>query len=418
MNLSVNARRTALVALVAACATPAACADATPDEADTPDLSSGEDAGGEAATGLPGRPDASGLEDVIDASNGDSTHEDGGDGGATKPCTVHGWCHTDVPENETLRGVWGDGTGVVWTVSEEGDILRWDGTAWSTVYTGAGKLFTIWGSGPTDIWVGGTNGLFHGTGATSATLSWTPVAVEGNVPILSVWGSSASDVWAVGNDGSTSLVLHYGGPPVDASTSGWVTDPVGTRITGKLAKVYGYSPTDVWIIGTMLSGRNTKPLIWHLSPDDAGTPVFAQDTSFAYYANNAVAGGYTADTNNVLYFGKYPTLPYALWGRRADGTKAYTWKDAFHYSIPHPASCASEAHNGVIGFGVNDVWLYGDWGRLCHFDGTSWELAAVSIEDVPLTNPFWDAWAPAGDPTQMWVVGKGVALRKQTTSNP
>jgi hypothetical protein len=415
MNLSVrDTRMTAVFAVAAVCAAAVACADANGENDGPGPVSGTGDASdaGDAST-IPSGPTDDG------GTDGDGGLQDAGEDAPKSLCTIHGWCHTDVPPEETLRAVWGDGTGTVWTVSEQGKILRWDGATWSTVYTDPGQLLTIWGSGPTDIWVGGTNGLFHGTGATSATLSWTKLAMDGNTPVLSVWGSGANDVWAVGNNGTTSRVFHYAGPPADPTASGWTVDPISSSVVGKLVKIWGNSATDVWTVGSSKgASRQNVPLIWHRSPDDTGVPAFKQDTSFDYFFDSAVSGGYTADPNNILWFGTNYGFSYVMWGRRADSSEPYEWTDAFSWRIPGPASCGSEAHNGVLAFSPTDVWTYGGFGRLCHFDGTRWDLAAVSIENVPLENVFWDAWAPNGDASRMWVVGQGVAIRKQPTSNP
>jgi hypothetical protein len=416
MKLSLrDPRRTAVLAVIAAAAAAVACADATvANQGPEQPGATLDGGGGNEASTFPSTQDDGGAE-------GDASGlRDGGEDAPKSLCTVHGWCHTEVDPEETLRAVWGDGSGTVWTVSEQGKIFRWDGAKWSTVYTDTGGLFTIWGSGPTDIWVGGTNGLFHGTGATSATLSWMKFAVDGNVPVLSVWGSAANDVWAVGNDGTKSRVLHYAGPPADPMASGWTVDPVTASVVGKLVKVWGNSPTDVWTVGSTTGddwGQDV-PLIWHRSSDGAGVPTFKQDTSFDYFFSSVVKGGYTVDPNNLLWYGTNYGSPYMLWGRRADSSQPYEWTDAFNWKIPLPWSCASEVHNGILAFAQNDVWTFGNFGRLCHFDGTRWDLAAVSIENVPLENVFWDAWAPNGDASQMWVVGQGVAIRKQPTSNP
>ena len=81
-------------------------------------------------------------------------------------------------------------------MTEEGDVLRWNGTTWQIHASGLGALYAVWGSSPTDIWVGGELGLHHGTGTSSETLSFEleslPDATDGSEgPMLSIWGSSA-----------------------------------------------------------------------------------------------------------------------------------------------------------------------------------------------------------------------------------
>jgi hypothetical protein len=413
MNFSIGACTKAVFVIGAACAAAVACADATvgPDDPG-PSNTTGDASPDDASNVIPA--DANEGE-ADDASVDASTPEDSGDAGPKKLCTVEGWCHTELPPKQTLRGVWGDGTGVIWSVSEEGNVLRWDGTAWSIVHTVTGKLFTVWGSTPTDIWIGGESGIFHGTGPTSAALTWTQFTTDGT-PILSIWGSSTNDVYAVGNNGTVSRVLHYAGPPSDPAAPAWAPDPVLGNVTGKLAKIWGNSATDVWTVGAIKQGFD-RAFIWHLSPNDAGTPTFTQDTTFNVFLSNIVRGGFIADPNNRLWFGKNGSFPYMMWGRRTDSTKPFTWTDAF-VGFPEPSgTCQSQVHNGILVFGPNDIWKYGELGRLCHFDGTRWSLPIISIE-VPFVRTFWDAWAPNGDPSGMWVVGDQVALRKQPVNNP
>ncbi|MDF2692486.1 MAG: hypothetical protein K0S65_869, partial [Labilithrix sp.] len=147
-----------------------------------------------------------------------------------RTCSDEGFCHTELPTNQNLRGVWGDKQGTVWAISIEGNILRWDGTAWKIhahVVEDEG-MFGIWGSGPTDVWVASSAGLLHGTGETAASLTFAPVDLPGDVEfkIKSVWGTGPNDIWAVGGiefpddwpprfDGR---VLHYSGG------TGWTLD--------------------------------------------------------------------------------------------------------------------------------------------------------------------------------------------------
>ena len=123
-----------------------------------------------------------------------------------RECSDQNFCHTNVPEGATLTSVWGDGAGVVWSVSAQGTIYRWDGFQWKVHHVvaaaaGAAELTTIWGSSATDVWVAGSTGLLHGTGTSAATLSFAPVTdLPGNpdVPLASVWGSGPDNIWAVG----------------------------------------------------------------------------------------------------------------------------------------------------------------------------------------------------------------------------
>ncbi len=113
-----------------------------------------------------------------------------------RECSTFGFCPTVLPPGDhTLKGVWGDGAGVVWAVTLEGSVLRWNGTAWKVHASDLGALNVIWGSSPTDIWIAGERGVEHGTGASSDSLAFTPNALlEEGVTVSAIWGTSATDV--------------------------------------------------------------------------------------------------------------------------------------------------------------------------------------------------------------------------------
>jgi hypothetical protein len=99
--------------------------------------------------------------------------------------------------------VWGSGPKDVWAVGP-GDLLHWNGTAWSSVPAGAGKsLRAVWGTGPNDVWVVGGNysgSFLHWDGTVWSALG----TVDQN--ILAIWGSGPFDVWAAGEFGA---ILHH-----------------------------------------------------------------------------------------------------------------------------------------------------------------------------------------------------------------
>jgi hypothetical protein len=95
----------------------------------------------------------------------------------------------------------------VWAAGTEGDLLRWNGSAWTSVESGTwSDLRSVWGSGPDDVWAAGWwnsvasgGDLVHWNGtAWSSVWSGTTVGLQG------VWGTGAGDVWVVG-EGSAIL---------------------------------------------------------------------------------------------------------------------------------------------------------------------------------------------------------------------
>lgn len=120
--------------------------------------SSSEDAPATPNSGTVIAPREGAASDASDASDGGA---DAWLDAGPRICSDDGFCHSQVPKGQSLRGVWGDGLGVVWAISNQGDVLRWDGTSWKihVHLTGQGGLFSIFGTGPTDLWVATDLGL-------------------------------------------------------------------------------------------------------------------------------------------------------------------------------------------------------------------------------------------------------------------
>ncbi len=75
------------------------------------------------------------------------------------------------PVTTTLRAVFGFSADDVWAVGDAATVIHWDGTRWTkltTPFDSASlkpKLSSIWGSGPNDVWIGGTGTMLHFEGA-------------------------------------------------------------------------------------------------------------------------------------------------------------------------------------------------------------------------------------------------------------
>ena len=81
----------------------------------------------------------------------------------------------DSPSQEKLNGVWGylspDSTHKFYAVGENGTIIHFDGTTWTTTGSPTSEdLYGIWGSSGTDIFAVGDNAtIVHYNG------SWTGI---------------------------------------------------------------------------------------------------------------------------------------------------------------------------------------------------------------------------------------------------
>jgi hypothetical protein len=146
------------------------------------------------------------------------------------------WTSTFTPGSESLNGVWGTGPSDVYAVGAQGAILHYGGTDWTSVFSDpAYDLYAAWGSSATDVWavggISGTGEVVHWDGA-----AWTAQAL-GTSTFHSIWGSSATNVIVVGTGGE---IERWDG-------AGWT--PMNSGTTENLNGVWGSGPDDVYAIG-------------------------------------------------------------------------------------------------------------------------------------------------------------------------
>jgi hypothetical protein len=151
-----------------------------------------------------------------------------------------GWTAQTLPNglcNCQFFSVWGSGPADIYVTGALGILLHTDnkGVNWSALSTGRNDFYTgIWGSGPMDVYLVGPAGIYH---STDAGLTW-PKIVQGS--FNAIWGSGPNDVYAVGSPG---LIVH--------STDGGRTFPVEPSNTNSaLTSVWGSGPSDVWAVGS------------------------------------------------------------------------------------------------------------------------------------------------------------------------
>jgi hypothetical protein len=369
-----------------------ACADSTDEPLTTPVD------GGDAA--VP-QDDA----DVVDAGSEAETGIEAG----PRECSIHGFCPTALPSaGETLRGVWGDDAGNAWAVSGEGNILRWDGTAWKVHASALGTLNAIWGSSPTDVWVAGDRGLLHGTGATSAELAFTE-SPDPKARLVSIWGSGPADVWAVGfvdSDVGLSVPRVY---HLTAGKAGleWSIDPVSDEGI-YFARVWGNASSGVWLAGTREPWSSDVVILRKLVPAADFVAETLPDDPGESPPNGRmreIAGGTVTDSV-AWVFGR-AGFPGIWKGTSTDSGKTFSWTHLRNGAASDPSFTA------VTGSTPNNLWAVGEYGRVRHWDGNAWVTTSVTTTKFPITDDFFGVWS--GGQADAWIVGKEMALRYDAT---
>ncbi len=150
--------------------------------------------------------------------------------------------------DSALLSIWGTGPDDVWVVGSDvgagPELLHYDGSAWTRLATGqTANLWWVAGLGD-DIWMAGEQGLIvrhdRSTGAFEAATTPEPVTMFGILPIAS------DDVWAVGGEliENRGVVWHF-----DGTT--WTEDPEAAALSteGTLYKIWGESSERLWAVG-------------------------------------------------------------------------------------------------------------------------------------------------------------------------
>ncbi|HTE43892.1 MAG TPA: hypothetical protein VK636_01505 [Gemmatimonadaceae bacterium] len=138
-----------------------------------------------------------------------------------------------------LQSVWSDGPSNAWAVGNANTILHWNGSGWSLVSDAvkpiagpADSYNAVWGVG-SSVWVAGEASLLRCTSVSACASQSVPSAG----PLYSIWGTGVSNVMAVGAGGR---ILHY-----DGSTWTLMNDPA----IQTLRRIWGSSASDVWAVG-------------------------------------------------------------------------------------------------------------------------------------------------------------------------
>jgi hypothetical protein len=163
------------------------------------------------------------------------------------------WDDVEVPGSVSLWEVWGTGPGDVWMVGTDingnGLIERGDGMNFDTVGFQGTSLRSIWGAEPNDVWVAAYDGSIQHWDGTTWTITTGPTS-EGS--LLGIWGSGAGDLWAVGLKG---VALR------NSDGKAWTVSNTGTESV--LWSVWGASPKEIWAVGSSGTIRLFNGTSWN-----------------------------------------------------------------------------------------------------------------------------------------------------------
>lgn len=140
-----------------------------------------------------------------------------------------------------LGSVWGTSSSDFWVTSLPGNILHYDGKAFTTSYSGNTPVGSFNGVSKDDVWVSGSDGmLLHWDGA-----AWTQVPTGlGRGFLGAVKALASNDVWwwAMSNSSASSAFMHWDGASLTT-----------TRVDTTALGAFLYSATIIdgrwWMVG-------------------------------------------------------------------------------------------------------------------------------------------------------------------------
>jgi len=277
-------------------------------------------------------------------------------------CHYPGWFAMSSPVTEPLLGVWVAAIDDAYAVGPAGQVLHYDGIAW-TVADVAGvapvRFKSIWGSDANNVYAAAESGkIFRTTGDGV----WTEVADVGFM-LTGISGSSANNVIAGGQGGG--VVVRFDGV-------GWST----LSNPGVLAvnSIWTPGPADVFAP----SNRPGEILRYQGTTWSPSRPFLGSDPVLKAIWGTSSADVYAVGERKTMY--------------RFDGTN---WSDP----VVLPGTLFDA--KSIWGSGVGDVFVVGTTGLILRGSADQWMTLPVPTSQPTL-------WSVSGSsPNNVLVVGDG-----------
>ncbi|HEX2210591.1 MAG TPA: hypothetical protein VHG93_23120 [Longimicrobium sp.] len=294
-------------------------------------------------------------------------------------------------------------------VPNEQGVLRWTREQGDVV---SRDVFTVWGTGPNDIWAAGSGVMMYNNGTRWVVIpgDWKGVA--------EIHGSGTNDVWAVG--GGYGEIHHFDGrrwslvPALNENWSNvWAQSPANAYVVGgawgnvirwngsgwdtvfpavdrrRFWDVWGFAANDVYLTGGWwnTAAQRYDNFMWHWNGTAWDSTAFEPGTGVG------------------TLWGTSPTNLYGLGGggvMRYDGT-SWTQVATTPYGLRE-----------IWGSGPDDVWAVGGGyhnggpeGTVLHYDGVSWS-------EVQTGAPATVAGVYAPNPDKVYLVGYRGMIHKRS----
>lgn len=264
---------------------------------------------------------------------------------------------------------WMWGAGQVYLPTWDSRLLEWDGSQLKEIVTPISgvqspvtgmnrELWAVWGSAPSNLFLGGGSTVGDGVLLHFVNGSWTTVFDNSSIIIHAIWGSDSNSVFALGNGGG----WHFDG-------SSWTRTGVGVLDNAGITAVWGSSDHDVWAC----AGTDVYHFNGATWAAPVGSPV-ACGAIFGFSSNDIYivgpANGTSTTSNGVAHYDgsswtlQYSGLPvegdYSVWGSGPADVYAYFGNEFLRYDGSSWSPLALPPFPGVLlGDGLGSVLLVG-----------------------------------------------------------
>ncbi len=184
-----------------------------------------------------------------------------------------------------FNAVWASSAHDVWAVGL--NVQHFDGTAWSTVtlpqasgFT-QGGWYTVGGSGPSDIWIGGSYSNYTGKLAHWNGTQWSAVSPGVNGAVRGIYAPAPNNAWLATDNG----LVHWDGN---------LWSIAGPLNVGKLHRVFGTGPNDLWATGGSVyhyDGNTWTEMIHGTSSFEEFEGVWGRSSTDVWVAGGGIFGG-------------------------------------------------------------------------------------------------------------------------------
>lgn len=312
-----------------------------------------------------------------------------------------------TPNGENLNDVTNGGSGAVWEVGAAQDsqgyangpyVVHWTGSKWRQVPIANQNwqlVAKVTADSPSDAWITNRIDLQHWDGTSFRPVS-SPLQRETGAAIHDIAAFDPSDAWMIGEydgpRGYVSQILHYDGSHWSPSRT------FGVTRASTNDDVDAVSSRDAWLLGSTqtsyLNGHSqishwdgtTWTKVPHPNPGDAGSWLsrLAAQSSDDVWTVGAVGNGPYTERTLIEHW---------------DGS---AWSVVASEDMPVDQNAlvdvSADSSTDAWAVGLSET-RYGEQVKALaeHWDGTSWQLAALpngirGLEAVDAVNPS-DAWA-------------------------